>query len=298
MARSVIEGGSSKAAAARAFHATPKTVAKWVARFRAEGVAGLQDRSSRPRSSPSQTGPAACERVEALRRQRYTGEQIAAEVGVSAPTVSRILKRLGLNRLAALEPAEPIRRYERPAPGEIVHIDIKKLGKFNRIGHRITGGRIGQSKSRRGGWEYVHLAIDDHARLAYSEILPDEKRTSCLRFLFNALRFFRGFGVRVERIMTDNGSSFRSHRYAKALRGLRIKHLRTKPYTPRTTARPSASSRPACANGPTPGRTAPPINAPGPLSPLQLASPPWRHRSQTSNQQNRPNQGQRVELHT
>ena len=149
MARSVIEGGSSKAAAARAFHATPKTVAKWVARFRAEGVAGLQDRSSRPRSSPSQTGPAACERVEALRRQRYTGEQIAAEVGVSAATVSRILKRLGLNRLAALEPAEPIRRYERAAPGEIVHIDIKKLGKFNRIGHRITGGRIGQSKSRR-----------------------------------------------------------------------------------------------------------------------------------------------------
>ena len=149
MARSVIEGGSSKAAAARAFHATPKTVAKWVARFRAEGVAGLQDRSSRPRSSPSQTGPAACERVEALRRRRYTGEQIAAEVGVSAATVSRILKRLGLNRLAALEPAEPIRRYERAAPGEIVHIDIKKLGKFNRIGHRITGGRIGQSKSRR-----------------------------------------------------------------------------------------------------------------------------------------------------
>jgi len=234
MARSVIEGGSSKAAAARAFHATPKTVAKWVARFRAEGVAGLQDRSSRPRSSPSQTGPAACERVEALRRQRHTGEQIAAEVGVSAATVSRILKRLGLNRLAALEPAEPIRRYERAAPGEIVHIDIKKLGKFNRIGHRITGGRIGQSKSRRVGWEYVHLAIDGHARLAYSEILPDEKRTSCLRFLFNALRFFRGFGVRVERIMTDNGSSFRSHRYAKALRRLRIKHLRTKPYTPRT----------------------------------------------------------------
>ena len=234
MARSVIEGGSSKAAAARAFHATPKTVAKWVARFRAEGVAGLQDRSSRPRSSPSQTGPAACERVEALRRQRHTGEQIAAEVGVSAATVSRILKRLGLNRLAALEPAEPIRRYERAAPGEIVHIDIKKLGKFNRIGHRITGGRIGQSKSRRVGWEYVHLAIDDHSRLAYSEILPDEKRTSCLRFLFNALRFFRGFGVKVERIMTDNGSSFRSHRYAKALRRLRIKHLRTKPYTPRT----------------------------------------------------------------
>jgi transposase InsO family protein len=119
-------------------------------------------------------------------------------------------------------------------PGEIVHIDIKKLGKFNRIGRRITGDRTGQSNTRRVGWEYVHLAIDDHSRLAYSEILPDEKRTSCLRFLFNALRFFRGFGVRVERVMTDNGSSFRSHRYAKALRRLKIKHLRTRPYTPRT----------------------------------------------------------------
>jgi transposase InsO family protein len=234
MARSVREGGSSKAAAARAFHTTPKTVAKWVARFRAEGVAGLQDRSSRPRSSPSQAAPAACERVEALRRQRHTGEQIAAEVGVSAATVSRILKRLGLNRLSALEPAEPIRRYERAAPGEIIHIDIKKLGKFNRIGHRITNDRAGQSKTRGIGWEYVHLAIDDHSRLAYSEILPDEKRGSCLHFLFNALRFFRSLGVKVERTMTDNGSSFRSRRYAKALRRLKIKHLRTKPYTPKT----------------------------------------------------------------
>ena len=123
--------------------------------------------------------------------------------------------------MSALEPAEPVRRYERAAPGEILHIDIKKLGKFNRIGHRITGDRIGHSNTRGVGWEYVHLAIDDHSRLAYSEILPDEKRTSCLRFLFNALRFFRGLGVRVERVMTDNGSSFRSHRYAKALRRLR-----------------------------------------------------------------------------
>jgi transposase len=180
MARGVVEGGLSKAAVARQFNTTPKTVGKWVARFQAEGPAGLMDRSSRPHSSPSQTGPAACERVEALRRQRHTGKQIAAEVGVSVATVSRVLKRLGLNRLSALEPAEAIRRYERAAPGEIVHIDIKKLGKFNRIGHRITGDRIGQSNTRGVGWEYVHLAIDDHSRLAYSEILPDEKRTSCL----------------------------------------------------------------------------------------------------------------------
>jgi transposase InsO family protein len=219
MARSVIEGGLSKAAAAHQFNTTPKTVAKWVSRFQAQGVAGLRDRSSRPHSSPSQTAPAQCAAIEGLRRQRHTGEQIAAEVGVSAATV---------------EPAAPVRRYERATPGEILHIDIKKLGKFNRIGHRITGDRTGQSKTRGIGWEYVHLAIDDHSRLAYSEILPDETRACCLRFLFNALRFFRGLGVKVERVMTDNGSSFRSRRYAKALRWLKIKHLRTRPYTPKT----------------------------------------------------------------
>jgi transposase InsO family protein len=234
MARSVIEGGLSKAAAARRFHTTPKTVDKWVERFRMEGAAGLRDRSSRPHLSPGQTAPAVYAAVEGLRRQRHTGAQIAAEVGVSAATVSRILKRRGLNRLSALEPAEPVRRYERATPGEIIHIDIKKLGKFSRIGHRVTGDRTGQSNTRGVGWEYVHLAIDDHSRLAYSEILPNEKRSSCLRFLFNALRFFRGLNVRVERVMTDNGSGFRSRRYAKALRLLKIKHLRTKPYTPKT----------------------------------------------------------------
>src|SRR5882757_7211678 len=234
MVRVVVDFGLSKTAAARQFNTTPKTVAKWIDRFEAEGMEGLRDRSSRPLSSPSQTTPADCAAVETLRRQRHTGEQIAGEVGVSAATVSRILKRLGLNRLSALEPAEPVRRYERAAPGEILHIDIKKLGKFNRIGHRISGDRTGQSNTRGVGWEYVHLAIDDHSRLAYSEILPDEKRASCLRFLFNALRFFQSLGVKVQRVMTDNGVSFRSFRYAKALRRLRIKHLRTKPYTPRT----------------------------------------------------------------
>ena len=234
MVRAVMDEGLSKAAAARRFNTTPKTAAKWIKRFEAEGVEGLRDRSSRPHSSPSQTAPATAAAVEALRRQRRTGNEIAAEVGVSAATVSRILKRLGLNRLAALEPAEPVRRYERAHPGEIIHIDIKKLGKFSRIGHRITGDRTGQSNTRGIGWEYVHLAIDDHSRVAYSEILPDEKRGSCLRFLFNALRFFRSLGVKVRRVMTDNGSSFRSHRYAKALRLLKIKHLRTRPYTPKT----------------------------------------------------------------
>jgi transposase InsO family protein len=234
MVRAVVDGGLTKAEAARRYNTTPKTVAKWVERFRRQGVDGLQDRSSRPLSSPSQTAQVTCDAVEVLRRQRYTGAQIAAEVGVSPATVSRILRRRGLNKLSALEPAEPARRYERQRPGEIIHIDIKKLGKFNQIGHRITGDRTGQSNSRGVGWEALHLAIDDHSRLAYSEIMPDEKRSSCLRFLFNALRFFRAHGVKVERIMTDNGTSFRSHRYAKALRLLKIKHLRTKPYTPKT----------------------------------------------------------------
>ena len=136
--------------------------------FPLEGAAGLRDRSSRPHSSPGQTTPAVYSAVEALRRQRHTGAQIAAEVGVSAATVSRILKRRGLNRLSALELAEPVRRYERATPGEIIHIDIKKLGKFSRIGHRVTGDRTGQSNTRGVGCEYVHLAIDDHSRLAYS----------------------------------------------------------------------------------------------------------------------------------
>lgn len=234
MVRRVIEEGLSEAAAARQFNTTPKTVAKWVGRFRAEGVDGLRDRSSRPFSSPGQTAPATCAAVEALRRQRFTGQHIAKEVGVSAATVCRILRRLGLNRLSALEPAEPVRRYERDHPGEIIHIDIKRLGRFEQVGHRITGDRKGQSNGRGVGWEYLHLAIDDHSRVAYSEILPDEKRRSCLRFLFNALRFYRAHGVKVQRVMTDNGVSFRSHRYAKALRMLKIKHLRTKPYTPKT----------------------------------------------------------------
>jgi transposase InsO family protein len=234
MVRAVVEGGLSKAAAARQFHTTAKTVGKWVERFRVSGVDGLRDRSSKPLSSPSQTDAARCAAVEALRRQRYTGKQIAAELALSPATVSRILQRRGLNKLSALEPAEPIRRYEREHPGEIVHIDIKKLGRFNGVGHRMTGDRQGQSKGRGVGWEYLHLAIADHSRVAYSEILPDEKRRSCLRFLFNALRFFRAHAVKVERVMTDNGSSFRSFRYAKALRLLGIKHLRTKPYTPKT----------------------------------------------------------------
>jgi transposase InsO family protein len=234
MVRSVVEGGLSRADAAYQFNTTPKTVAKWVKRFRAEGVQGLRDRSSRPLSSPSQTLPATCAAIEALRRQRHTGKQIAAEVEVSPATVSRILRRLGLNRIRDLEPAEPERRYERENPGEIIHIDIKKLGRFERVGHRITGDRTGPNKSRGAGWDFVHVCIDDHSRVAFSEIKPDETADSAVPFLRAAVAYYKGLGVTVTRVMTDNGSCYQSFAFRDACRDLGIKHIRTKPYTPRT----------------------------------------------------------------
>jgi transposase InsO family protein len=234
MVRAVVDYGLSKAAAARRFNTTPKTVAKWVGRFRALGVEGLRDRSSRPLSSPSQTPQATCAAVEVLRRQRYTGKQIAADLKLSPATVSRVLRRLGLNRLAALEPAEPVRRYEREQPGELIHIDIKKLGKFNQIGHRITGDRTGQSSSRGVGWEYVHVCIDDASRIAFAKVLPNQKKRSAIDFLKEALAYYQRLGIKVQRVMTDNGSCYTSFAFRRACERLRLRHIRTKPYTPKT----------------------------------------------------------------
>src|SRR3954470_2367942 len=210
MVRVVVDGGLRHPAGARQFNTTPKTVAKWVKRFRGEGVDGLRDRSSRPLSLPSQTPPATCTAIEASRRQRHTGKQIAAEVGVSPATVSRVLRRLGLNRIRDLEPAEPVRRYEREHPGELIHIDIKKLGKFTRVGHRITNDRTGQSNSRGVGWEYVHVCIDDHSRVAFSQILPNEKAESAVPFLKAAVAYYKSRDVTVTRVMTDNGSCYKA----------------------------------------------------------------------------------------
>jgi transposase InsO family protein len=238
MVGSVSEGGLTKAAAALQFNMTAKTVAKWVKRFREEGVDGLRDRSSRPHSSPGQTPPATCATVETLRRQRHTGKQIAAELGISPATVSRILRRLGLNRMRDLEPADPVRRYERDHPGELIHIDIKKLGKFNRIGHRVTGDRRGQSNLRsRGqgpGWEYVHVCIDDASRIAFSQVMKNEKRGCAIAFLKAAVAYYASLGVTVERVMTDNGSCYKSFAFRKACKRLGLRHIRTKPYTPKT----------------------------------------------------------------
>jgi transposase InsO family protein len=234
MVRAVVDAGLSVATVARLYRTTPKTVSKWVARFRAEGIDGLRDRSSKPHSSPSQTPPATCAAIEASRRQRHTGKQIAAEVGVSPATVSRVLRRLGLNALKALEPAEPVRRYERAHPGEMIHLDIKKLGRFERVGHRITANRAGQSNSRGVGWEFVHVSIDDASRLAFSQILPDEKAASAVPFLKAAVAYYASLGVAVTRVMTDNGSCYRAFDFRNACRELGVKHIRTKPYTPKT----------------------------------------------------------------
>jgi transposase InsO family protein len=234
MVRSVVDDGLSKAEAARQFNTTSKTVAKWIERFRNLGIEGLRDRSSAPHSSPSQISLATCNAVEALRRQRRTQHHIAAQLGLSRATVSRILKRRGLSLLSSLEPAEPRPRYERATPGEIIHIDIKKLGKFSRTGHRITGDRHGQSNTRGIGWEFVHVAVDDHSRVARVDIFSDQKKGSAVAFLKATVAYYQNLGVNVDRVMTDNGSCYKSFAFARACKRLRIKHIRTRPYTPQT----------------------------------------------------------------
>ena len=234
MALAVIEGVFSKAHAARMYGVSAKIVARWVERYKAEGRAGMADRSSRPTVMPGMTEQAVAERIVALRRQRLTGKHIAMEVGVSPATVSRVLKRAGLSRLRNLEPAEPIRRYEREKPGEMIHIDIKKLGRFSQVGHRITGDPQ-KGKSRGAGWEFVHVCIDEASRIAFSQILPDEKKERTIAFLKAAVAYYASLGVSIARVMTDNGSCYRSKAFAKACRDLGLKHVRTRPYTPKTT---------------------------------------------------------------
>ena len=233
MVRRVIAGQTPKAVAT-AFGVCVKTVSKWVERFRREGAAGLVDRSSRPHRCYRPTPEAVAGRIAELRRQRWTGKQTAQEVGVSPATVSRVLKRLGLNKLSALEPAEPVRRYQRQHPGEMIHLDIKKLGRFERVGHRITGDRTGQSNSRGIGWEFVHVCIDDASRLAFSQILPDEKKQRAVAFLKAAVAYYRSLGVTVARVMTDNGSCYKAFDFRDTCRDLGLKHIRTRPYTPKT----------------------------------------------------------------
>ena len=233
LVRRVLGEGQPVKVVAAAFGVDVKTVYKWVERFEAEGPKGLEDRSSSPARLRDPTPGAVVERIIALRRERRTGEQIAREVGVSASTVSRILREAKLSRAKDLEPAYPIVRYEREHAGELIHLDIKKLGRFEAAGHRVTGDRQA-GRSRGAGWEFVHVCIDDASRIAFSQILPDEKKQSAVAFLRAAVAYLASLGVAVQRVMTDNGSCYRSKAFRKACADLGLKHVRTRPYTPKT----------------------------------------------------------------
>ncbi len=231
LVRRVLDERQTPKAVAAAWGVCVRTVRQWVARFQDRGTG----RPGRPLvaagaapSAHAQSAGRACRRATAPALDRAS--QIAEEVGVSPATVSRILKRLGLNRLKALEPAEPVRRYDRQHPGELIHIDIKKLGRFERVGHRITGDRTGPEQEPAAiGWEFVHVCIDDDSRLAFSQVLPDERKGSAVAFLEAAVAYYNGLGITVERVMTDNGSCYRSRDFAKACKRLALRHIRTQP---------------------------------------------------------------------
>jgi len=218
-----------------------RTVAKWVARFRAEGRAGLLDRSSAPGSVPHRTPEDRVEAIAALRRLRMTSAEIALCLGMPLSTVSAVLSRIGLGKRSRLEPPEPPNRYERARPGELIHVDVKKLGRIRGAGHRVTGHRGSQKKTRRNGkrtgiagWEYVHVCVDDATRLAYVEVLDNEQGATAAGFLRRAVRFYAGYGITVQRVMSDNGACYLSTIHAVACRLLGLRHLRTRPYRPRT----------------------------------------------------------------
>lgn len=235
----VIEQGWTRAEAAAAAGISERTAAKWLARFRAEGIDGLVDRSSAPRRSPTQLPAERVAVIAGLRRLRMTAAEIAECLRMPVSTVSAVLLRIGRGKRSRLEPPEPPNRYERRRPGELLHVDIKKLGIINRPGHRILGrgGRRwgeGHTGSIAAGWEYVHVAIDDATRMVYVEVLGDQKGRTAAGFLRRAVQFFDGYGVRVERVMTDNGSAYVSTVHRVACKSLGIRHLRTRPYRPRT----------------------------------------------------------------
>ena len=231
----VVEEDWSLAAAAEAAGVSERTCSTWVGRYRREGQLGLCDRSSAPETVFNRTDERRIETIGALRRLRMTGAEIAECLEMAPSTVSGILTRIGLGKLSSLEPPEPPNRYERARPGELVHIDVKKLGRIDRPGHRAFGRGPGRHSGKgRHGWECVHVCVDDATRLAYVEVLADEKATSAIGFLKRALGFYRAHGVSVERVMTDNGSAYRSSVHAIACRALGLKHLRTRPYRPRT----------------------------------------------------------------
>jgi len=240
----VLVDGWTLTAAAEAAGVSVRCARKWVGRYRLEGEQGLFDRSSAPKRVANRTGADRVEAIVKLRRLRFTAAEIAETLGMALSTVSGILKRLGMGRLGRLGLEQPV-RYERSRPGELVHIDIKKLGRIaggagKRVGGRAPGGyrprRRDATGSDRGtiGWEFVHVCVDDYSRLAYAEVLADEKATTAIAFLHRAVAFYRRHGIQVERVLTDNGSAYLSTLHALACRTLGIRHLRTRPRRPQT----------------------------------------------------------------
>jgi len=227
----VTRSGWSQAQAAEALGVSVRTVAKWCARGRA-GDTSLLDRSSRPHRQPRRLSPVLTTQILAWRRTRATAWQISVVLAVPRSTVTRELRRAGLSRLQALEPPPVIHRYEWPHAGDLLHVDIKPLGRIRGIGHRITGDR--QRPQPGSGWEYVHVAVDDATRLAYVEVRRSQRRHACTRFLRRALQWFARRGIRVRRVLTDNGSGYRSRLWAATCRDWAVRHKRTRPYTPRT----------------------------------------------------------------
>ncbi len=238
MVRHMLSGQAVETAAQLA-GVCERTARKWLARFKVEGVAGLQDRSSRPHRLNRPTPQTTIARIIELRRKRLTGKHIARLTGASPATVSRVLKRAGLSRMKDLQPKEPERRYQYPHPGDMIHLDIKKFGRFERPGHRVTGDRTGQSNPQSRpqggyGWEYLHVCIDDASRLAFTDIYPNEKKESAVAFLIAAVAYYRSLGITITRVMTDNGSCYISKLFAQTCTDLGLRHIRAKYYTPRT----------------------------------------------------------------
>jgi transposase InsO family protein len=231
LAETVIRGlGCSRAAAS--FRVTPKTAAKWVRRYQSEGTAGLCDRSSRPHRSPRATSSSQVGLVIELRRQHRPAYQIARSSGLSPATVSRILRRARLSRWRDLHPLPPVVRYEHPFPGDLLHLDIKGMTRFQQVVWRGDGRRRGQHKHP--GWEALHVAIDDHSRLAFTRILPDQKTDTTIAFLKDAVDFFARHGITIRALLTDNGSCYRAHQFRQACFQMGLKHRRTRPYSPQT----------------------------------------------------------------
>ena len=232
MVQDIAERGLSASEAACLHGVSAVTARKWLGRYLADGAAGLLDKTSRPHKSPRAIEPHVALAIVELRRKLYLQSHIASYMGVSKATVSRVLHRAGLSRLSDLRPQEPVQRYERDHPGELLHIDIKKLGRFDKVGHRITGDR--QQRARRIGWDHVFVAVDDHSRVAFTQVQPEESGRSAEAFLRAAVNYFERIGVTIQRVITDNGLAFRSAAFASACLELGISQKFTRAYRPQT----------------------------------------------------------------